>query len=318
VSVCAATIKLQYASLLFLAVAAGVLLVGDSLLTKRTAIVVLATGFGLVAILALAQAFENRSEQGVFEPVSERARLEYYGAWQATFTLRPSNQHKHALARFYDNGNLTTFLYDVETSEPSYPARARIIRARIADMFEIAGTTKRREQLASFLGTFRGGRIDDLSGLVDRALAADQPNERTHLNSLYKSDGEDGVLRAVNDGHSTKVVSVGGLFDRVADPLSDHRPYRGRVGIISLILVLIGIAWRGRQRLLCIAATLTMCAVGAAMASGYVDNARYLLGPLTVLAVAASVTVASLAPPATARAVAYVRSGRRSEAPLSA
>jgi hypothetical protein len=317
VIVFAAALKLQYASLLFLAVAAGVLLVSDSLLTKRTAIIVLATGVGLVATLAVAQAFENRSELGVFEPVSERARAEYYGAWQAVFTLEPSNEKEPALAPFYDDGDLFTFLHGIEASEPDYPKRARIIRVRIADMFDAAKTTRRHEQLASFLGTFRGGRFDDLDSLVDRALAADQPNERTHFNSLYKSDGEDGVLLAVNDGHSTKVVSVGGLFDRVADPLSDHRPYRGRVGIISLILVLIGIAWPGRQRLMCLAATLGMCAVGVAMASAYIDSARFLLGPLTVLAVAASASAASLAPPAAARAVAFVRSRRRSAAPLA-
>ena len=209
----AAALKLQYATLLLLGVAAAILLVRDTLLTKRVATIAVAAGFVFVACLGLGQAIQNHSQLGVFEPVSERARAEWYGAWTAVFVVHPSNQHVPGLAPYYDNGVWHTYMQNVEKTEPSYRARVRIFRRHIAEMFKAAHTTKQHEELASFWGALHGGRTDDYGRWIPwaAALRTDEANRRADVNFLFAYSGEQAVLRAVNHGESIQIACQPGV-----------------------------------------------------------------------------------------------------------
>ena len=167
-----ASIKLQYAALILVAAAIAWLVHRDLLISRRFAVTAIGSTAFFVALLGTVQALENRSELGVFEPVSERARAEWYGAWQAVFGVHPDNRDDPQLAEFYDGGNLYTFLHGIERAEPDYPTRARIIRDRVDDMFDAADTTPRAEQVAALLGAMRAGRLDDIDGILDGVLDA--------------------------------------------------------------------------------------------------------------------------------------------------
>lgn len=294
----AASFKLQYASLLLFSSAAAWLLWRDGLVARRRAIGVVASGFVFVLALATVQSFENRSELGVFEPVSERARAEWYGAWQAIFTLQPENYQEPALTEYLAEGNLYTFLHGIEAAEPDYEIRAEAIRERVELMFEAAGTTARAQQIDAALGALRGGRIDDLAGLVNRALAAtpgDDGAGRVGANGVFGRAGEQAVLDGVNDGRATGVLSVGVVLEPLSRPLDDHRPVKGEFAVVGLVLALIGVAVPGRQRVMCAAGAALALAVAVALGSAYIDNARYLLGPLTTVVVAGTLGARGLA-----------------------
>lgn len=297
IAVAAASFKLQYASLLLLSSAAAWLLWRDGLVARRRAIAVVASGFVFVIALATAQSFENHSELGVFEPVSERARAEWYGAWQAIFTLQPENYQDPALTEYLAEGNLYTFLHGIEASELDYEVRAAAIRARVDAMFEAAGTTAREQQVNASLGALRGGRIDDLAGLVNRALAAvpgDDGAGRVGANGVFGRGGEQAVLDSVNEGAPAGVLSLGVVLEPLSRPIGDHRPIKGEVATGGLVLALIGIAVPGRQRAICVAGAALAVAVALALGSAYIDNSRYLLGPLTVVAIAGTLGARSV------------------------
>ena len=126
-ALCAA-LKLQYAALLAPAAAIGWMLHRDGLVTRRLGIVALASASLFVGVLTVAQSFENRSELGVFEPIAERHRSKWWGAWQVVFVHHPDNVDDPALAEYYDDGNLYTFLHGVEREVPDYQQRRRSSR----------------------------------------------------------------------------------------------------------------------------------------------------------------------------------------------
>jgi hypothetical protein len=291
---CLATaVKLQYGVLLALAAMAALLLVRESVVGRRFA----ATSVGVALLFALglatAQSFENRSELGVFEPVSERARAEWYGAWQAVFGLSADNRGRAELAEFYDGGNLYTFLHGVEQDVPDYVERAEIIRDRVDAMFDAAGTSARAEQFSAFIGALGVGRTDDLSAIVNGVLdARGDPIRSISFNVAARPPGTPvAVIDDYNEGHVPGIATFGPLLDPAQSLLDDHRPLKEPLAWLALVLMVAGLFVNGRHRPVVLAAVAVIVGAAAALATGYIDNARYLLGPLLVCLVGASLAL---------------------------
>lgn len=285
------SIKLQYGLLSALAVAVAYLVARDGLVSARFATLAVGGLLGSLVTLGLVQAIENRSELGVFEPVSERARAEWYGAWMAVFAIDPDNASKPELAEYYDEGNLYTFLHGIEREEPDYSTRAAIMRDRVESMFDAAGTSARREQISAFVGGLGMGRLDDLKGIIDRVLVAPgDPELRISFNSVGRED-TGLVVDGYNGGLGPGIATFGPVLDPAQVMLDDHRDFRRPVAWVSILSMLGSLVVVGRHRF--VVATTLVVVVGSAtaMATGYIDNARYLLGPFAVCMVGGTVAV---------------------------
>jgi hypothetical protein len=289
------SLKLQYGLLGALAVASAFLLVGDSLVTTRFARASVGAALGLLVALGIVQSVENRAELGVLEPVSERARAEWYGAWQAVFTVDRGNRRDPALTEFYDGGDLYHFLHGIERTVTDYPARAAIIRDRVDSMFAAADTSARREQLRAFVGGLGMGRVDDLYGIVNQSLASGDVAElRSSFNRVAHELGSTELVGSYNDGEPPGLLSFGGLFDPAQALLDDHRDLKSPVAWISIATMVSCLFVRGRHRPFVTGALMVVVGSAAAMATGYIDNARYLLGPFAVCIVGGTVALRAL------------------------
>ncbi len=290
------TIKLQYTSLLCLTAAVVWTFWREGHLSRRTGLVVLAVPFALSATLALAQSFENQDELGVFEPVSERARAEWYGAWQATFNVDTENRADPAQAEWYDEGNLYTFLKGIESTVPEYSERHELVRDRTHDMFDAAGTSVSRERFRSFLGGLQAGRTDDIAGIVNRALDSHNRDQtgRLTLNWVGREGGVVAVEQTVNEGRPAGFMETSVLFGRFGSLYRDYRPLKATFATVSLIILVGSLLVRGPHRPMALGALGVIVSVSMALGSAYIDNARYLLGPLSVIVVAASVATRSM------------------------
>jgi hypothetical protein len=280
----AAAIKLQYAALIALCAAAAWTLYKDALITRRLALAGLGSVAGFVMILAGIQSIENRHEYGVLEPVSERSLGEWYGAWQAIFTAHEERREDPSLAEWYDGGNLYTAFGEISARYPDYRDRREHLRERVDEMFAAAHTTRRDEHIASFLGALQGGRNDDLARSMDRVLAADPGNVRVLAseNRYGWNHNVDEMIRELNGGLEPGFVSFRPLFDGTQRWADDHRASRAIVATVSLFVMIIGVALPGRHRAFVVGWTVGLSSIAIALASGFIDSARFMLGPMTI------------------------------------
>ncbi len=255
-------------------------------------------------MLTVAQSFENRSELGVFEPIAERHRSKWWGAWQVVFVHHPDNVDDPALAEYYDDGNLYTFLHGVEREVRNYEERKEIIEARTEAMLKAAGLSPRGEQLNALFGALRGGRSDDLARVIDRTLAADpgDPMIRLAPNAVYQEFGAEAVIDRYNDGLRPGIMTTGPVFDFSQRVVDHYGVWRSRASILALLAMAASLFVRGRHRPIAIGVLAMMAVVALAMASGYTDNARYLLGPLVIALVGGMLAIRALALSTVARA----------------
>ena len=300
----AASLKLQYAALLAPAAAIGWVLHRDRLVTRRLGLAALAAASLFVGLLTVAQSFENRSELGVFEPIAERHRSKWWGAWQVVFVHHSDNVDDPALAEYYDDGNLYTFLHGVEREVRNYGERKEIIEARTEAMLKAAGLSPRGEQLNALFGALRGGRSDDLARVVDRTLVADpgDPIVRLAPNAVYQESGAEAVIDRYNDGLRPGIVTTGPVFDFSQRVVDHYGVWRSRASILALLAMAASLFVRGRHRPMAIGVLAMMAVTALAMASGYTDNARYLLGPLVISLVGGMLAIRALALSTVARA----------------
>ena len=285
VGVACAFVKMQYASLLALTVAIAWLLVRDGLCTRRFVLYAVGVGVVLITSLALVQAVDNRSDLGTFEPIAERHRSKWWGAWQAVFVLKPENRDDPALAEFYDEGNLYTFLHGIERDVPDYNERRELTEKRVKEMFAAADTSAAEEQVASFLGALRGGRSDDLRAMTEQILAAEDgdPISRVTRNAAFQIGGPEAIIEDLNGGLRPGIVTTGPMFDFTQRGFANYRSWSSEMSVLSMVAMSASFIVRGRHRPACAAVMMAMFAVSAAMATGYADNARYLLGPLVIV-----------------------------------
>jgi len=286
-----ATMKLQYASYLALSLAATWLLVGDGLVTKRLLKQLVGAVVVILSLLCLVQSIENHRETGVFEPVSEQARADWYGSYQIVFTLAPENRERPELAQYFADGDLYTFLHGIEAAEPSYVVRRSLIDDRVEAMFEAAGMSRREQQLRSVWGALGGGRMDDLTAIIDGALAGERP--RYGFNRL-RNDPERALL-ITNDGEEAGRLSVGPLVEISPSPIDDHREWKAVYGYGAFGVLAISLVVPGRHRYLAAATLLSALAGSVVLGGAFIDNARYLLGPITVTGVSALIVLSMIA-----------------------
>jgi hypothetical protein len=292
----ATSIKLQYVTMLALCAAGAWLLNRAGLLSIRFIAAGLAIVIGLSGVLAFAQSVENRHEYGVFEPVSERSLAEWYGAWTAIFLANPERSADPKLAEWYDGGNLYTAFFKAVTANPDYSVRRAVLEKRIHSMFRAAGTSEVPEHIYSFLGGLRGGRTDDIGFIVDLALADGPGSSRQWIqfNAIEPQIQVRKISDELNAGKPPGFVSFGTLFDRSQSVGSDYRDARTVISVIAIAMMLLGFAVRGPHRAASLG-ILTMSVLASALqATAYMDNARYLLGALTVTAVGGTLSARAL------------------------
>ena len=287
--------KLQYSVALLLACAIAWLIVRDGSAGRRFALVTLGVSGLLLGGLAVGQAVQNHKELGAWEPVGERARAEWYGAWEAVFRVDRDNESKPSLAEYYDGGDLYVFLHGIEATEPNYLTRQREIRSRVAAMFVAAGTSRRREEAAAFLGAVGGGRTDDVAGITNEVQDGGVEGLRKYMARGNRRPNHAAVVAAVDHGRKTRVLSTGGTFTWLQSFLDDYRPSKGWLGYGAALLTLLGCAVRGRHRAYAIASTVSLGAVCGILASAYIDNARYLVSPMTISLVGATLSLRAMA-----------------------
>ena len=299
-----AAVKLQYAALLLLALAVGWQSVRDGNVTRRAVAWVLGGALMAVGVLTLAQAVENQRELGVFEPVAERGRVEWYGAWQAIFSVE-NNAENPSLSEWYADGDLHTFTHGIEATEPDYRKRAPIFRDRVSQMFDAAGTSALSEKAKAFIGAIRGGRVDDLGGIVSRIGSDQSGSQRSRFahNYLADSDGVDSLLAQINKGERPAVVTAEPVLDVTQKIAGDYRGWRPWLGIGALLSLGAGLLIPGRHRVVVIAVLTMLAGVWGVLASAYLDVGRHLVGPMTVSLVAGTLCVEAIA----VRLVAEVR-----------
>ena len=301
--------KLQYAVALVLACAIAWLVVRDGATGWRFALVTLGVSGVLVSGLAVGQTFENHRELGAWEPVGERARAEWYGGWEAVFQVHPDNRRKPQLAEYYDHGDLYVFLHGLEATEPDYATRQREIRARVQAMFAAAGTTRTRQEAGAFLGAVGGGRTDDIAGITNRVQDGGVDGLRAWMAKGNQRANQAAVIAAVDHGRETKVLSTGPVTSWLQALFDDYRPAKGWLGYAAAVLALLGCAVRGRHRAYVAASTVALVGVCGVLASAYIDNARYLVSPMTISLVGATLGV---------RALVLAVLARRTPAPVDA
>ncbi|MFN3216052.1 MAG: hypothetical protein ACE367_06120 [Acidimicrobiales bacterium] len=295
-SVAMATMKLQYASLLFLAAAIGWHHWRAGRLDRRLPIAVGGVSLALVGLLVLAQAVENQRELGRFEPVSEQIRADWYGAWQAIFVVSPENAEDPALAEYWDSGNLYTFLHGIEADVPDYAERSRLVEERVDAMLDAADTSVRSQQLWALWGALRGGRTDDLMNTTERVLDDRSVEQVSRLspNFMAREDGIEQLFEVTNEGRRTDVATLEPLLGRLQNFGSNHRGWLNYLGVGAMALSLAGLALPGPHRAYLIASIGMMGGVSVVLASAFIDNARYLAGPLLVSVVGAMLALEAI------------------------
>jgi hypothetical protein len=151
-------------------------------------------------------------------------------------------------------------------------------------MLDAAGTSPRSEQLAALAGALRGGRSDDLARVIDRNLASapGDPLIRLAPNAVYQEAGPEAVIEQYNDGRYPGIITTGPVFDFSQRFVDHYGVWRSRVSLAALATMVLSLTVRGRHRAAVLGVLAVMFAFALAMASGYTDNARYLLGPLTM------------------------------------
>jgi len=281
VALVAGGLKLQFASLLALTAAVGWVLVKDGVLSRRLAVISTLLVGGLIG----AQSIENHRDLGTFEPIAERQRSMWWGAWQAVFILAPENRDNPALAEYYDGGNLYTYLHGVERDVPDYLTRRDMILERTEAMLDAAGTSMTRERIAAFLGAIQGGRSDDLAGVTQRVLGSPLGDAmiRVEPNRVAQAQGADAVLAGFNDGFAPGVVTAGPLLDPAQRYVNDYRGWIRWLSPVAIAGLIAAAIFGRRERPAAIGVLAMLFASSAAMASGFTDNSRYLVGPLTVV-----------------------------------
>jgi hypothetical protein len=285
-AVLSSSIKLQYTALLVVCAAAAWLLKRDGLVSQRFVVTCFVAAGAVVGCLALFQSIENRHERGVFEPVSERSFAEWFGAWTAVFQVHPDRGDDADLAEWYDGGNLYTYLREAMETYPDYPERSEVLHDRIDDMFDAAGTSAFTEHVSAFTGALAGGRTDDLETKTDAILAASpgDPWARLSVNRLAWNDRMDELIGELNGGLPPGFISFGPVFDASQDVAGDYRSAKGVIAWSSIAAMVVAMAVPGRHRPAALGILLMSVLAAAILASAYIDNARYLLGPLSLVA----------------------------------
>ncbi len=257
----------------------------------------LAVGVSVLAVLAaisLAQSLENQNEYDDFFPLTRGVRNAYWGTWQIVFAHHRENRTDPNLAEYFDGGTPWPFIREVEEVYETYPEQREAFEEAIDDMLETAGINKRRAQLVSAWEATRGGRIDDVGGLVAKMRAANAGDvyEVIHVNAAAVNEGIAVYVAGYNDGQRVEPVLTAPLFPSFSSVLA--RRTLNWLGPVMLALLVVGATLRSTGRPLFIAAFVSVATVSLFLGSLLADNYRYVITSL-VFAVPVSLLAAKTA-----------------------
>ncbi|MGH8913531.1 MAG: hypothetical protein ACRDZM_03350 [Acidimicrobiia bacterium] len=234
--------------------------------------------------LTVGMAVENRNELGVFTPVARTERSLFWSAWHLTFTLHPENRSDPALADFYDEGSPYFRIWDIEEENPDYPDQARALSRSTTGLLDAADLSLPRERLFSFLGTLRGGRIDDVRPRVEVILDTDASNvdAAIHWDDISKNQGWEVFNDRYNEGAKPQAVITSPVFP---DPPLPYVTTTTRAFLPLSLLGILLLALLIRKRLLGVSFLVPPVVYYAAHGWLLADNARFLM-TTTIYAIA--------------------------------
>ena len=227
----------------------------------------------LLGIMMVGQAVENSRELNDFTPVSEQAHAEWWGAYYSVFKLSPSMAERPELQEFKLR-SFADFYFPLLDEVPDYQERREIVDAHIDDMFVAAGTTRRTQHIEPFLGALQGGRHSDLQAMFVRLDGGADPMRQT---TMSLDESPQAVLDSFNDGQPPKSILPGPLLSATQRPVEKSNLVYPLFSVVSLAMCALGVRLRPRIRWVGPTMVLSVVAVSALLATGYIDIQRYLL-----------------------------------------
>ncbi len=237
---------------------------------------------GLVAVplvlvaMAGGLSIENEREFGTFFPSTRSERNQYWAAWQVVFGLHPESREVAELADHFNDGDPYVRIRAIESAYPEYVDQRPEFEAAIDEMLVGAGLDTSRERIRAGAGAIRGGRFDDVRGIIRAGLDADYESVAAviNINAFARSQGPDAFDDAYNDGREVGVVLVSQMFPRPFAPFfTDLLRWLGPASVLAL---LIGLAVPGTRW----PAAAGLAGIGLSAATlGYLlmDNTRFIV-----------------------------------------
>jgi hypothetical protein len=248
--------------------------VGDRSIRKFTMQAFVGYMIAAVAFSA-ALAVENLTEHGELSPSTRTSRTEYWAAWHAVFSLAPENATKAELTGFYDEGSPYGYIGMVDKLS-SVDSQNRAFERRIHDLLRAANLKRADMQAKAFVGALRGGRIDDVAGVLRVTVEARRHTlvAAAHQNGFSAAQGEWQFADRFNSGDDVGAIVT---QDVLAGPaLPDYKRTLSWIAPLSLVaLGLVALLRRGRA--LAFAGIAPPLVLGAAAALTLADNVRFLL-----------------------------------------
>ena len=235
---------------------------------------------------------ENLTEYGDFSPSTRGGRSEYWATWTVVFRLDPQTREDPGLSDFFDGGDPYVLIGEIDSMDIPYSDQARLYDETIDELLLAAGMDPWGSRAASFLGALRGGRLDDIRGII-REILQSEPTEVDAVinsNALAQEQGAQAFAELHNDGQLPEAIHFPTLARRL--PL----PAMPLMAAVLLPLSLIGLIWGmtdpSARPLAVVGLTVT---IAFALFIGFIraDNVRFLL-TVTVFGVACASGVASL------------------------
>lgn len=221
---------------------------------------------------------ENSQEVGPFFPSVRGERSQFWATWQVTFTLSPENQTNPALSDLYADGDPYKVMGGIDAL-PVYGDQQTAYTTAIERLIEDSGSSLLPERLKAAVGVLRGGRIDDVYGIVLNASTSsfDSVERSIYRASPARREGIDYVLENYNDGRSIQPV--------LTSPLAPARTFPYFLDIMQWLLPLAalvlaaGLAF-SKIRLLAAVGLMTLLATMVVFGYFLMDNVRFILVPL--------------------------------------
>lgn len=246
--------------------------------SRRRFVIVLGVSLaGVLTVVSSLMALENRSEYDDLFPISRGIRNGYWGTFQLVFNLNPENRENPALTTYYADGNIFDFIREVEGTIEDYPTQRAVFENAITLMLHEAGMDKRQEQLRATWGAMRGGRFDDIRGIVAliRTSSTDSAEATIHKNSFSTARGIDQYVAGYNGGQKIEPVLTAALFH--SGLTLSARSMIVWTGPLTLIVLLAALALFQGIRLFAAAGVLGALMVFGLVGLLLVDNYRYVI-----------------------------------------
>lgn len=281
------TIRFHYV-LTGLGVAAVIVQLSWSRSTRRAGLVlggILVVGGA--AFLTLAS-LENADEYGTFFPAVRSERSQFWAVWTITFQDDPENQENASLSELFAGGSPYNVIREIDAL-PDYSDQQEAYRAAIKTLIDESGSTMMRERLASVLGVARGGRIDDVLGIVSDASLSniDTVERMIYRNAVAAREGPRYVDDVYNEGRRIRPV--------ITSPLAPWRGFPYFLPLYQLLLAASIIVVAGglvvpSTRVLAVVGSGTFMVISVVFGYYMLDNVRFLLVPLVLVITIAAAT----------------------------